>query len=43
MREAISELLEFVDDVIEDLGNRRRINYLRWLLEDPQMYPFHES
>lgn len=36
MRESISELLDFVDDVIDDLGSRCEINYLRMLLEDPQ-------
>jgi carboxylate-amine ligase len=36
MRESISELLDFVDDMIDDLGSRRELNYLRRLLEDPQ-------
>ena len=35
MRESISELLDFVDDVVDDLGSRREMNYLRALLEDP--------
>ena len=35
MRESISELLDFVEDVIDDLGSRREIDYLRGLLEDP--------
>jgi carboxylate-amine ligase len=35
MRESISELLDFVDDVLDDLGSRPEINYLRTLLEDP--------
>ncbi|MBV8821240.1 MAG: carboxylate-amine ligase [Ktedonobacteraceae bacterium] len=34
MREAIAELLDFVDDVLDDLNGRREINYLRALLED---------
>ncbi|QBD79824.1 carboxylate-amine ligase [Ktedonosporobacter rubrisoli] len=36
MRDAIGELLDFVDDVLDDLGSRREINYLRALLEDPR-------
>jgi glutamate---cysteine ligase / carboxylate-amine ligase len=36
MRESISELLDFVDDVLDDLGSRREINYIRALLEDPR-------
>ena len=36
MRESIEELLDFVEDVIDDLGSRREINYLRDLLEDPR-------
>jgi carboxylate-amine ligase len=35
MRIAIGELLDFVDDVLDDLGSRYEINYLRALLEDP--------
>lgn len=35
MRESIGELLDFVDDVLDDLGTRREINYLRILLDDP--------
>ncbi len=35
MRIAIRELLDFVDDVLDDLGSRYEINYLRTLLEDP--------
>lgn len=34
MRDSIHETLDFVDDVIDDLGSRREINYLRDLLED---------
>jgi carboxylate-amine ligase len=36
MRESIGELLDFVEDVVEDLGSRREIEYLRDLLEDPR-------
>jgi glutamate---cysteine ligase / carboxylate-amine ligase len=36
MRESISDLLDFVEDVIDDLGSRREIDYLRGLLEDPR-------
>jgi carboxylate-amine ligase len=50
MREAIHELLDFVDDVLDDLGSRREIHYLRSLLEDPrgtgadrQLAVYHET
>jgi glutamate---cysteine ligase / carboxylate-amine ligase len=36
MRESIGEMLDFVDDVLDDLGSRYEINYLRMLLEDPR-------
>ncbi len=36
MREAIEETLDFVDDVLDDLGSRREINYLRELIGDPR-------
>ena len=36
MRDSINELLDFVDDVLDDLGTRREINYLRMLLDDPR-------
>ena len=36
MRESLSELLDFVNDVVDDLGSRREISYLRSLLEDPR-------
>jgi len=36
MREAIGELLDFVDEVVDDLGSRLEMNYLRNLLEDPR-------
>jgi len=31
----LQKLLDFVDDVLDDLGSRREINYLRILLDDP--------
>ena len=36
MRESIEELLDFVEDVVDDLGSRREMAYLRSLLEDPR-------
>lgn len=36
MRDAIGEMLDFVDDVLDDLGSRHEINYLRILLDDPR-------
>jgi len=36
MRASINELLDFVDEVVDDLGSREEMNYLRNLLEDPQ-------
>ena len=36
MRNDISDLLDFVDDVLDDLGSRREINHLRGLLADPR-------
>ena len=35
MRESINELLDLVDDVLDDLGSRREILYLRTLLSSP--------
>jgi carboxylate-amine ligase len=32
-RELIVELLEFVDDVVDELGSRSAINYIRTILE----------
>src|SRR5205823_12005447 len=34
MRDSIHELLDMVDDVVDDLGSRREMNYLRKLLDD---------
>ena len=36
MRDAIGEMLDFVDDVLDDLGSRHEIDYLRSLLDDPR-------
>lgn len=36
MRAALHELLNLVDDVVDDLGSRREMHYLRALLEDPR-------
>ena len=36
MRQAIGELLDFVDEVVDDLGSRCEIDYLRALLSDPR-------
>ena len=36
MRASLHELLNLVDDVVDDLGSRRELTYLRALLEDPR-------
>jgi carboxylate-amine ligase len=36
MRDSIDKLLDFVDDVIDDLGSRREMQYIRDLLTDPR-------
>jgi carboxylate-amine ligase len=36
MRDAIHQLLDFVDDVLDDLGTRSEMHYLRTLLDDPR-------
>jgi glutamate---cysteine ligase / carboxylate-amine ligase len=36
MRDDINELLDFIDEVVDDLGSRREIDYLRALLADPR-------
>ena len=36
MRDSISELLDFVDEVVDDLGSRHEMNFLLGLLEDPR-------
>ncbi len=34
MRDSIRELLDFVDEMVDDLGSRREMNYLRALMDD---------
>ena len=34
MRDLAAELLEFVDDVVDDLGSRREVEYLRTIARD---------
>jgi carboxylate-amine ligase len=34
MRELASELLEFIDDVVDDLGSRREIEYVRKIVSE---------
>jgi carboxylate-amine ligase len=36
MRDAIHELLDFVDDVVDDLGSRHEMDYLRTLINSSQ-------
>lgn len=36
VRDSLHHLLDFVDDVLDDLGTRHEINYIRALLDDPQ-------
>jgi carboxylate-amine ligase len=36
MRAALHELLDFIDDVLDDLGTRRDIDYLRLLVDSPR-------
>ncbi|MBO0794280.1 MAG: carboxylate-amine ligase, partial [Ktedonobacteraceae bacterium] len=36
MRDAIHELLEFVDDVVDELGIQREVLYLHSLISDPR-------
>jgi carboxylate-amine ligase len=35
MRQSLHELFDFVDDVLDDLGTRREIYYLRSLVDSP--------
>lgn len=35
MRDSIRELLDVVDDVVDELGSRQEMNYLRALMDDP--------
>ena len=48
MRDLALELLEFVDDVVDDLGSRREVEYVRTILAegtsaDRQLQVFHET
>ncbi len=50
MRDSIHELLDFVDEVVDDLDTRREMNYIRTLLDDPhgtgadrQIAVYHET
>ena len=36
MRDSIHELLDFVDDVVDDVGTRDEMDYIRRLLADPR-------
>jgi carboxylate-amine ligase len=36
MRDAVREMLDFVDDVVDELGSRHEMTYLRALLESPR-------
>jgi carboxylate-amine ligase len=36
MREAIAEMLDFVDDVLDDLGSHQEMDHLRSLLDNPR-------
>ena len=36
MRNSIHELLDFVDDVVDDLNTRREMQYIRALIDDPR-------
>ena len=47
-RELASEMLEFVDDVVDDLGSRQEVERVNWILEngtgaDRQLRVFHET
>jgi len=47
-RELMEEMLEFVDDVVDELGSRKEVESIRWILEngsgaDRQLAVFHES
>jgi glutamate---cysteine ligase / carboxylate-amine ligase len=48
VRDLIRELLEFVDDVLDDLGSRREVEHIHTILErgtsaDEQLQVFHET
>jgi glutamate---cysteine ligase / carboxylate-amine ligase len=47
-RELAEEMLAFVDDVVDELGSRREVESIRWILDngtgaDRQLAVFHES
>jgi carboxylate-amine ligase len=47
-RDLIHEYLDFVDDVLDELGSREEINYIRQILEngtgaDRQLHVFEET
>jgi len=47
-RELVEEMLEFVDDVVDELGSRKEVESIRWILEngsgaDRQLAVFHET
>ena len=47
-RQLIGEILEFVDDVVDDLGSREEISYVQQILEhgngaDRQLRVYHET
>ena len=47
-RELVSEMLEFVDDVVDELGSRREVERVNWILEngtgaDRQLRVFNET
>ncbi len=33
-RELVAEMLEFVDDVVDDLGSRREVENVHWILDN---------
>jgi carboxylate-amine ligase len=47
-RQLIGEILDFVDDVVDELGSREEISYVRKILEngngaDRQLRVYHET
>jgi carboxylate-amine ligase len=47
-RDLVEEMLEFVDDVVDELGSRRELETIRWILEngsgaDRQLAVYRES
>ena len=48
MRSLALELLELIDDVVDELGSRNEVNYVRTILEegtssDRQLAVYHEA